>query len=89
MWDDFRPQDAKSMNGHLRAAWYGWNTGCLGDSGLKGRWEQAVLYLRCNGKLREDPWLVNYLFYKDGFGSNVEGGLQPSFPNFPNDENYL
>lgn len=48
-----------------------------------------MLYLRPSGKPCKDPWLVNYLLYKDYFGSDVEGGLQPCFPNFPNDKNYL
>lgn len=57
----------------------------LGREGLKGRSEQAtndlecsaqvlVFYLRCSGKLFKVLWLVNYLFYKDYFGSNEKGG---------------
>lgn len=67
---------------------------------MKDRSEQAVndpecsvqvfvLYLRCSGKLFKVLWLVNYLFYKDYFGSNAKGDLQQCFQNFPNNKNNL
>lgn len=72
----------------------------LGQSGLEGRSEQAVhdlecsarvsvLYLRCNGKLCKDTWLVNYLFYKDDFGVTWRVDYSLASQTFPNDKNYL
>lgn len=67
--------------------------------GLKGRLEQAVKDLDCfaqvmctlckmQWKVIKVLWIVNYMFHKDYFGSNVKGRLGYCFLNFP-DKNYL
>lgn len=90
------------MNRDLCAVWHGWKTGAE-EGGFKSRSEQVVYDLECSpqvsvlhlrpsgilAQLCKNPWLVNYSFYKDYFASDVEGGLQPCFQNFPNDKNYL
>lgn len=36
--------------------------------------QASMFYRRCSGKLYKVLWLVNYLFYKDYFGSNAKDG---------------
>lgn len=45
-------------------------------NGLECSPQVLVLYLRCNGELFKFLLLINYLFYKDYFASNVKGGLE-------------